>query len=92
LEEIQLFLIHFILDLFMKSKEEEIVQKAFDKLPFQDPSNLLSRFLNFINECLHQYETTDDYYASYATLTQASGTEKSKLLQKTVVSYQNPTI
>ncbi|CAG8717388.1 1410_t:CDS:2, partial [Funneliformis mosseae] len=48
-----------------------------------NPSDLLERFMRFINKCSHKYETKDDYYAPYATLTQASDTGKSKLLQKT---------
>ena len=60
-------------------EEEEVVRKAFDRA-FQDPSNLSERFMLFINKCMHEYETTKDYYAPYTTLIQASGTGKSKLL------------
>ncbi|CAG8796079.1 1578_t:CDS:2, partial [Racocetra fulgida] len=64
-----------------RSKEdEEIVQKAFNRT-FQDPSNLSERFIQFIDKCLDKYETTsNEYYAPYTTLIQASGTGKSKLL------------
>ncbi|CAG8462437.1 27206_t:CDS:2 [Dentiscutata erythropus] len=34
----------------------------------------------FIEKCLHEYEVDNDYYTSYITLIQASGTGKSKLL------------
>ena len=61
-------------------EEEEVVRKAFDRA-FQDPSDLSERFTLFINKCMHEYETTKDYYAPYTTLIQASGTGKSKLLK-----------
>ncbi|CAG8841880.1 12447_t:CDS:2, partial [Gigaspora margarita] len=61
-------------------EDEEIVQKAFNRT-FQDPSNLSERFIQFIDKCLDKYETTsNEYYAPYTTLIQASGTGKSKLL------------
>ncbi|CAG8638432.1 1329_t:CDS:2 [Paraglomus occultum] len=63
-----------------ESEEEEIVRVAFDR-PFQDPSDLSERFMAFIDKCSYEYETTKDYYAPYATLIQASGTGKSKLLK-----------
>jgi len=63
-----------------ESEEEEIVRVAFDR-PFQDPSDLSERFMVFIDKCSYEYETTKDYYAPYATLIQASGTGKSKLLK-----------
>ncbi|CAG8805753.1 15781_t:CDS:2, partial [Gigaspora margarita] len=63
-----------------REEDEEIVQKAFNRT-FQDPSNLSERFIQFIDKCLYEYETTiDTYYAPYTTLIQASGVGKSKLL------------
>ncbi|CAG8740733.1 27252_t:CDS:2 [Dentiscutata erythropus] len=63
-------------------KEMEIVRRAFDR-EFQNPNDLLERFLNYIDKCSHEYHLYNTiYYAPYVTLTQASGTGKSKLLKK----------
>ncbi|CAG8778591.1 14868_t:CDS:2, partial [Racocetra fulgida] len=65
----------------VNSKETEVVRKAFD-IDFKDPSDLLKRFQDFINECSYNYRKTGNYYAPYTTLIQASGIGKSKLLKK----------
>ncbi|CAG8749585.1 6023_t:CDS:2 [Cetraspora pellucida] len=70
-------------------KDEKIIQKAFNRT-FQDPSNLLERFIQFINKCLNEYNTSDSYYYTlYTTLIQASSVEKSKLLINVAVEIMS---
>ncbi|CAJ0914775.1 8084_t:CDS:2 [Entrophospora sp. SA101] len=64
-----------------ESEEEEIVHKAFDRT-FQDPSDLSKRFMNFIENCLCEYEMSKEYYPPYTTLVQSQWHRKIKIIEE----------